>query len=84
MKKIKILFQGDSITDAMRFRESEEYRGSGYATLVSAKLGFSYPNKYEFINRGISGDRIVDVLARIKKDAINLKPDIFRDRKSVV
>lgn len=77
MKKIKVVFQGDSITDAMRCRESEEFRGSGYATLVSAKVGFEHPDKYEFLNRGISGDRIVDVLARIKRDLINLKPDVL-------
>ena len=28
-------------------------------------------------NRGISGNRIVDVYARIKRDIINLKPDIM-------
>ena len=34
-----------------------------------------HPNEYTFINRGISGNRIVDVYARIKMDFINLKPD---------
>ncbi|MBQ9129904.1 MAG: lysophospholipase, partial [Clostridia bacterium] len=33
------------------------------------------PGEYEFINKGISGNRIVDVYARIKADIINLKPD---------
>ncbi|MBQ3428069.1 MAG: SGNH/GDSL hydrolase family protein [Clostridia bacterium] len=77
MEKIRILFQGDSITDAMRWRESDQYRGSGYATIVSAKLGYDHPDKYEFINRGISGNRVVDLLARIKCDTINLKPDVM-------
>ncbi len=73
----RVLFQGDSITDAERNRENDNYRGSGYSTLVAAKLGFEKPGKYEFINRGIGGDRSVDLLARIKADAINLKPDIM-------
>ena len=71
----KILFQGDSITDAQRNRESVNFRGSGYATLVSADLGYERPGEFEFVNRGISGNRIVDLLARIKKDFINVAPD---------
>lgn len=71
----RILFQGDSITDAMRNREVEDWKGEGYPTLVTAKLGYEYPNEYDFINRGISGNRVVDLLARVKSDMINLKPD---------
>lgn len=70
-----ILFQGDSITDVLRNRENDIYKGSGYATLVSARLGLDYPNQYTYINRGISGNRVVDLYARIKADIINLKPD---------
>ena len=72
-----ILFQGDSITDANRSRENDANAGIGYATLVKGELGFKYPNQYEMFNRGISGNRVVDVYARIKKDIINLKPDIM-------
>ena len=43
----KILFQGDSITDAIRVRDNDNFRGSGYPTLVSGKLGFEFPNEYE-------------------------------------
>lgn len=71
----KILFMGDSITDAMRDRESETYKGSGYATMVAGELGCKEPYAYEFLNRGISGNRIVDLHARIRKDMINLQPD---------
>ncbi len=70
-----ILFQGDSITDCSRNRNHDPHSGQGYATLVKARLGFDYPGEYAFINRGVSGDRIVDVYARIKQDIINLKPD---------
>lgn len=70
-----ILFQGDSITDAGRSYERDDLRGRGYATMVSGELGLAYPEQYEFLNRGISGNRIVDVYARIKKDILNLKPD---------
>ena len=70
-----ILFQGDSITDAGRSRDNDRERGIGYPTLVSAELGLKYPGEYNFINKGISGNRIVDLYARIKCDFINLKPD---------
>lgn len=71
----KILFQGDSITDAGRSREDNNNRGIGYPTLVSAEMGFDNPGKYEFINRGISGNRVIDLIARVKADIINLEPD---------
>lgn len=74
---MKILFQGDSITDTFRSREDEINFGCGYPLLVKALLGFEKPNDYEFVNRGISGNRIVDVYARIKSDIINIKPDVM-------
>ena len=72
-----ILFQGDSITDADRSYVDDNKRGLGYPQLVTARLGFDEPGKYAFINRGISGNRIVDVYARIKKDIINLNPSVM-------
>ena len=66
-----ILFQGDSITDCSR----GSGLGTGYPLLTTAHLGFENPGEYAFYNRGISGNRIVDVYARIKADIINLKPD---------
>lgn len=74
MSKI-ILFQGDSITDCRRDRSDFYGTGCGYPHLIKASLGHDCPNEYEFINRGISGNRIVDLYARIKADFINLAPD---------
>ena len=71
----RILFQGDSITDCNRTRENDAHVGTGYALLIKAHLGFEHPDQYEFYNRGISGNRIVDLYARIKKDIINLTPN---------
>lgn len=71
----RILFQGDSITDAGRIRERLDSLGLGYPSKVASKMGFDKPGEYEFINKGISGDRVVDLYARIKRDIINLKPD---------
>lgn len=71
----RILFQGDSITDAGWNRNDSFDLGKGYPRVVGGRLGYDYPLEYEFLNRGISGNRIVDVYARIKADIINLKPD---------
>ncbi len=71
----KILFQGDSITDAGRDYQNDQIRGYGYATLVSAQLAYERPNEFQFINKGISGNRIIDLLARVRCDMINLEPD---------
>ncbi len=72
-----ILFQGDSITDAGRDRERQVNLGLGYPNFVGGHLGLKYPGAYTFINRGISGNRVVDLYARIKVDLINLKPDFL-------
>lgn len=74
MKKV-ILFQGDSITDAGRNYQDGTSLGLGYPYFVSAQMGCEHPDEYTFWNRGISGNRIVDVYARIKADILNLKPD---------
>ena len=71
----KILFQGDSSTDAGSEREWIYSWGKSYPFLVEAELGYETPTEYEYINRGISGNRIVDLYARMKEDIVNLKPD---------
>lgn len=71
----KILFQGDSITDCGRNKENDINKGNGYPNLIAARMGFEHPGKYEFINRGISGNRVTDLYARIKRDVLNLNPD---------
>lgn len=73
-KKV-ILFQGDSITDCGRDKEKHTNNGRGYPHLVNAYLSCTQPEDYTCINRGISGNRVVDLYARIKIDMINLQPD---------
>lgn len=72
---LKFLFQGDSITDADRNRDDENNYGYGYPNLFAAEVGKAFPGEYYFINEGISGNRIVDLYARIKSDIINHQPD---------
>ena len=80
---IRILFQGDSITDGNRYKDPNSrwdlnhQIGHCYVFNIVGNLGRRFPGKYTFINRGISGNRIVDVYARIKKDIINLNPSVM-------
>jgi acyl-CoA thioesterase I len=75
-----VLFQGDSITDCGRSRDANVVNGGlgdGYALMVAAQLLSSRPaDGLRFVNRGISGNRIVDLYARIKADVVNLKPNV--------
>lgn len=69
------LFQGDSITDAGRDRNNNNSYGAGYPNTVASVIGAKHPGEFRFINKGVSGDRTVDMYARIKRDCINFKPD---------
>ena len=75
MENIIVLFQGDSITDCGRDRKNTDSHGTGYAQRVAGILRANEPYKYLTYNRGISGNRVVDLYARMRKDIINLKPD---------
>ena len=72
-----IVFQGDSITDATYPRQYPTELGNGYVTMTAGRITFDYPGKYQCFTRGVSGNRSVDMYARIKKDVLNLKPDIL-------
>lgn len=77
----RILFFGDSITDMSRnfsanIGDISSY-GNGYVFLTATELQSKFPGEYEIINRGISGNRSVDLYARIKQDCWNLNPDVL-------
>jgi len=73
----RILFQGDSITDCgWRDPAKVNTLGSGYVAMIRGLLSTRYPEvKVEIINRGVSGDRTEELLARWKEDCLDLKPD---------
>lgn len=78
----KILFQGDSITDVGRSREENLPlgigMGTGYPQLVTARLITDAPERaWDINNKGISGNRVVDLYSRWKIDALNLKPELI-------
>lgn len=73
---MKIIFFGDSITDCGRDRQDEKSLGDGYVKILSDKLLPLYPDKgIQLVNKGISGNRVSDLLARADADVIAHKPD---------
>ena len=79
--KLRIVFLGDSITEAGVYDKEVgvEYNGelvnpdyTGFITFLSQ----SVLEKTELVGKGISGDKVSDLLTRYKKDVIDLDPDI--------
>jgi acyl-CoA thioesterase-1 len=70
-----VLFQGDSITDAGRGALDPENLGSGYAMMAASWFSAAFPEKeVTFLNRGIGGNRAIDMENRWERDCIDLTP----------
>ena len=78
MKRIKLLFQGDSITDAGRDKRNYYDLGNGYPKFAASIIAEKYADtSFEFINLGISGNRTGQLFDRFYSDGIALQPDII-------
>ena len=67
----KVVFLGDSITQAGESKEGEgTYKG--FITSLKENVG----QETELINKGIGGNKVSDLLLRYKYDVLELKPDI--------
>lgn len=74
---MKILFQGDSITDADRDYSDYHNLGNGYPKYAAEELRNAFPDKdFEFVNLGISGNQTKDLVARLQSDFIDIQPDM--------
>lgn len=74
MNKLKLLFQGDSVTDSGRPKDFKGYNagfGMGYVSLIASRLLCDHP-EIQVYNRGYGGNRIVDMYARWSEDALNI------------
>ena len=80
---MRILFQGDSITDGNRYKDiSKKWDlnhqiGHSYVFTVAGTLGRKFPGKYHFINRGVSGDCIDKIASRWERDTLAEHPDVL-------
>ena len=82
--KLRILFQGDSITDANRDRSSTQSNdflkgmGNGYALMAASNLLIDYPiTDWHYYNRGVSGDKVFQLADRWESDCFNIQPDVL-------
>ena len=74
---MKIVFFGDSITDCERDRGDDKSLGNGFVKILADKLLPVYPDTdIELINKGVAGNEVCDLLARVQSDVINLNPDV--------
>ena len=83
-KNDRILFQGDSITDAGRSRSKADMAndqaalGNGYAWLAGAGLLVGRPEDgLKVFNRGVSGNKVFQLAERWDGDCLQLKPDVL-------
>ena len=77
MPTVKLLFQGDSITDAGRDRGDPHDLGRGYPRYAAAALQAMFPQvNFDFLNLGISGNQTKDLQARLQADFIDIQPDV--------
>lgn len=79
---MKIIFFGDSVTDCGREKDKAKMNannrlGAGYVIQAAGRLFLRDPVNTEVINRGVSGNRVPDLYARVKPDVWNEKPDVL-------
>ncbi len=72
----KVLFYGDSITDWFRNKEDPRDLGQGYVARVAGAYHALFGQEVRFINRGVSGNRVGDLLTRYEEDVLALRPDV--------
>lgn len=76
--KMRVLFQGDSITDAGRDKRNYHDLGRGYPFYAADLIRENHPDlDPDFINLGISGNRTSQLFDRLYTDGISLKPDVI-------
>ena len=77
MKKIRILFQGDSVTDGSRDESDYHNLGSGYPKYAAEKISAKYPDtEFEFINLGRGGTQTKELAEVLQECFIDIQPDI--------
>jgi lysophospholipase L1-like esterase len=78
-----ILFQGDSITDSGRNKEDSGFNtarclGSGYPMLTAAALLEKHADlQLKIFNKGVSGNKVYQLVDRWDNDCIAIKPDVL-------
>src|SRR5665213_382540 len=69
VKKIKVIFFGDSITQM-------GVEANGYVTLTNGLLNSGGNGNYDVSGAGIGGNKVYDLYLRMEDDVISKSPDI--------
>jgi len=69
VKKVKVVFFGDSITEA-------GVDPHGFITIADSLLNKSGNGEYELIGAGVSGNKVYDLYLRMEDDVISRSPDM--------
>jgi lysophospholipase L1-like esterase len=69
VKKIKVVFFGDSITEA-------GVKPNGFITIDDSLLNPKGAANYELVGAGISGNKVYDLYLRMEEDVFSKSPDI--------
>src|SRR3954447_14056816 len=79
-KDARILFQGDSITDASRGESSDSKHalGNGYVSIIAGRYRSAFPElNLTFLNCGVCGNTVLDLARRWRQDTLDLSPDVL-------
>jgi len=69
VKKIRVVFFGDSITEAA-------VNPHGFITIDDSLLNSGGTGNYELIGAGVSGNKVYDLYLRMEDDVISRSPDV--------
>lgn len=75
----RVLFLGDSITDAggiSREWTAKPFDGPGWLSRISRDAGRHPELRLQLVNRGIGGNRVPDLLARLRADVLDADPSV--------
>jgi lysophospholipase L1-like esterase len=75
----RVLFLGDSITDAggiSREWSSEPFDGPGWLSRISRQVAGNPDLQLQLVNRGIGGNRVPDLLGRLQADVLDADPTV--------
>jgi lysophospholipase L1-like esterase len=75
----RVLFLGDSITDAGgigRDWSADAFDGPGWLSRISRDVAAHPDLQLKLVNRGIGGNRVPDLLARLQTDVLDADPTV--------
>lgn len=76
MLPLTALFVGDSVTDAGRRIDPQGFYGNGYVRRIHQLVNLP-EHQLTVLNRGVAGNRAIDLRARWESDVLAERPDVL-------